>query len=60
MIVILVAIILGGIAAIGAVIGVLMFGIGMLGTILVWGIKLGICLIPVLIGVLLAKALFSI
>ena len=49
-----------GIMAIGVVVGVFIFGIGMLGTILVWGIKLGICLIPVMIGVLLAKALFGI
>lgn len=59
MITLMVMIILG-ILAIGIVFGVLMFGIGMLGTILVWGIKIGICLIPVAIGVLLAKALFGI
>lgn len=59
MITIMVAIMLG-IMALGVVLGVFIFGIGMLGTILVWGIKLGICLIPVAIGVLLAKALFGI
>ena len=59
MITLMVMIILG-ILAIGIVFGVLMFGIGMLGTVLVWGIKIGICLIPVAIGVLLAKALFGI
>lgn len=59
MITILVAIMLG-IMAIGVVVGVFIFGIGMLGTILVWGIKLGVCLIPMMIGVLLAKALFGI
>lgn len=59
MITLMVMIILG-VLAIGIVFGVLMFGIGMLGTILVWGIKIGICLIPVAIGVLLAKALFGI
>lgn len=56
----LMAMIILGILAIEIVFGVLMFGIGMLGTILVWGIKIGICLIPVAIGVLLAKALFGI
>ena len=59
MITLMVMIILG-ILAIGIVFGVLMFGIGILGTVLVWGIKIGICLIPVAIGVLLAKALFGI
>lgn len=59
MITIMVAIMLG-IMAIGVIVGVFIFGIGMLGTILVWGVKLGICLIPVMIGVLLAKALFGI
>lgn len=59
MITILAAIMLG-VMALGVVLGVFIFGIGMLGTILVWGVKLGICLIPVAIGVLLAKALFGI
>jgi hypothetical protein len=59
MITILVCIMLG-VMAVGVVAGVLIFGIGMLGTALVWGIKLGICIIPILIGVLLAKTLFGI
>ena len=59
MVTLVVAIMLG-VMALGVVLGVFIFGIGMLGTILLWGIKLGLCLIPVAIGVLLAKALFGI
>lgn len=59
MITIFMAIVLG-VMALGVVLGVFIFGIGMLGTILLWGIKLGLCMIPIAIGVLLAKALFGI
>lgn len=54
------ATIAGFIILVGVVIGVLIFGIGMLGTILVIGIKIGVCLIPVGIALLLFKVLFGI
>ena len=41
----------------GIILGLFVFGIGALGTILVWGFKIGLCAIPFMLGYFLVRAL---
>lgn len=52
--------VIGIFLAIGILLGLGIFTIGAVGTVLLWGIKLGICLIPIAIGVFFVKILFGI
>lgn len=52
--------VVGFFLAIGVLLGLGIFTVGAIGTVIVYGIKLGICLIPVAIGVFFAKILFGI
>lgn len=52
--------VIGVFLAIGILFGLGIFTIGALGTIVIYGIKIGICLIPIAIGVFFVKILFGI
>ena len=52
--------VIGVFLAIGILLGLGIFTIGALGTIVIYGVKIGICLIPIIIGVFFAKILFGI
>ena len=52
--------VIGVFLMIGILFGLGIFTIGALGTIVIYGVKIGICLIPIIIGVFFAKILFGI
>ena len=49
--------IFGAFLAAGIILGLLVFGLGAIGTVIVWGFKIGLCAIPFLLGCLLVRAL---
>ncbi len=43
--------------AAGIILGLLIFGVGAIGTVVLWGVKIGICAIPFMLGYFLVRAL---
>lgn len=41
----------------GIILGLFVFGIGAIGTVIIWGFKIGLCAIPFLLGFLLVRML---
>lgn len=52
--------VIGLFLTIGILFGLGIFTIGAIGSIVIYGIKIGICLIPIAIGVFFVKILFGI
>ena len=49
-----------GIMVLGVILGLVIFGLGTIGVIFLYSVKVGICLIPLALAVVLVRLLFGI